>query len=477
MVTGFTAPSVLFVGASEAPERALFATYFQTLTKRYERLIVPTAGAMSVPQTWVDSGGAAARVEASDVSLYSAVLGSYLAGDDLGLLAVRINSRLLRLPSTPMRAAARILWAQLVARFAHRETPYWAEILQDLNDRQDFHEAEIMAGLVASKRRVGGLTYRSLDMWEHVREHLDDPSAVIHVDPPQSAALYEKFYDTKGSLTWTEPDHLSYDPATGVRDLLEMSEKAKALVIVAEVRPPGKASGPSPVYARNAVAGENWYVHTNRPDELLAATHGPVVKPRVLSDLEKYGANVIPGDHPISHKSKLQIVPVGANVVQYYKDLWMHRLRSAAGGNNFLVLVDGFVAGCGGYSLDPIMRKFPGTANTPGVLIRFAPGAPHNSYRLGRLVTKVAMQERTLLSVLSPTEVMWLSTVDDVVTANFTQYPEHKTMRGLMKLESKVKDRDGYKLIYRAPIEHETEKQLLTWWIQKEDQWLRRQAK
>jgi len=52
-------------------------------------------------------------------------------------------------------------------------------------------------------------------MWEHLKEVLDDPHALVIANPPTYFSGYEKFYDTQGKMTWKEPPYELFDPETG----------------------------------------------------------------------------------------------------------------------------------------------------------------------------------------------------------------------------------------------------------------------
>ena len=68
-------------------------------------------------------------------------------------------------------------------------------------------------------------------MWDHLREVLDDPHALVIANPPTYFSGYEKFYDTQGKMTWKEPPYQMFDPATGQQQLYDLCMNSKALVV------------------------------------------------------------------------------------------------------------------------------------------------------------------------------------------------------------------------------------------------------
>ena len=49
------------------------------------------------------------------------------------------------------------------------------------------------------------MSYRALDMREHLDEVKNDSQALVVINPLTYKAGYEKFYDTNGNMTWKEP--------------------------------------------------------------------------------------------------------------------------------------------------------------------------------------------------------------------------------------------------------------------------------
>ena len=88
-------------------------------------------------------------------------------------------------------------------------------------------------------------------MWEHLKEVLDDPHALVIANPPTYFSGYEKFYDTQGKMTWKEPPYELFDPETGHQQFYDLCMNAKALVICYQEKRVGEAVGYT-IYARSA---------------------------------------------------------------------------------------------------------------------------------------------------------------------------------------------------------------------------------
>jgi hypothetical protein len=82
MPGGFTSPSILFLNTWDAPERAYCRQIFSALPGRgYTRYVEPCAGAFAMPLVAHNAGWLPGRMETSDSSLFTAVVGTMLDED------------------------------------------------------------------------------------------------------------------------------------------------------------------------------------------------------------------------------------------------------------------------------------------------------------------------------------------------------------------------------------------------------------
>ena len=85
------------------------------------------------------------------------------------------------------------LYAQIYLRTSKSAgNEYFHNILRDLHDRREEHIESIRRQLEATKSLLGGMSYRPMDMWDHLREVKDDPHTIIVANPPTYFAGYSK---------------------------------------------------------------------------------------------------------------------------------------------------------------------------------------------------------------------------------------------------------------------------------------------
>jgi hypothetical protein len=480
MPGGFASPGILFLSTWDQPERAFCKQVFAGLRDRgYTRYVEPCAGGFAMPLIARAAGWVPAQMECSDVNLFSAIVGTTLSGGqgiggDFADLGIVLDGQPVEIPDgTRAERGAFLLWLQLLTRMQCRpDVEYWRALVTDLTERRDEHIADIARKLAGLESRIGGMQFRPEDCWEHIKAVADDPHTVVSINAPSYRAGFERFFDTDGRLTWNEPHYAIWDPDVDLYKLSDFMEGKAALLVGQQQRVPGEASHKRPVFARHLSPGQNVYIVSNRPDEIFQITGGPKVMPRNAADISPANFPPIAMDHDITAQSKVELVAVKANVADYYRNLWMHRLNAAPGSYNMLVTVDGKAAGVLGYSTDPLVRPYSLDSKWERhLLMRFAFGAPHNTLRLTRLVTMLTLQRRTAQAALGANGQIWLAASAGVITVEYTKRDEAKGLRGLMQRMAKQPHPDGWKLTYAADWQEKTPAAVLEEFLLKEARW------
>lgn len=472
---GFASPAILFLNTWDSPERSYCKQIFRELRNRgYTRYVEPCSGGFAMPLVAADAGWAPEQMEASDVSLFSSIVGTMLDDGDFASLDIRVDGEPVELPDeVPSAVAAHLLWLQLLLRTQARpDVPYWRAMIEDLVEGRERHVGAIEEKLKLMQGRLGGLKYRPADLWPHIEAVADDPHTVISINPPTYKAGFERFFDTKGRLTWAVPEYDIFDPVSGNHRLTEVMDGAKALIVAQQQKEPGDCSHERPVFARDLSMGQYVYLWSNRPDEVFAITGGMKVAPRRAGDLTPSDLPPLSRSHEVRPDSRIDLIPVKAAVADYYRGLWMHRLAAAPGSGNILVAIDGHAAGIMGYSSDPMARPYPGVPKPDRWLMRFAFGAPHEQLRLTRLVTMLCMNRSTAQLTVTPASAILFAASKGLVTVEYTRHPEAKGLRGLMKMVSRRDHEDGHALVYHGDWADRTPEETLKEFLTKEKKWL-----
>jgi hypothetical protein len=382
------------------------------------------------------------------------------------------------LPGDIVEQAAWLLWEQLRARLLTRpDVEYWRQMVADVEDRASQHRAAIGKKLAELRAKLGGLRFEPMDMWQHIDRVADDPHTVVSINPPTYTGGFERFFDTKGRLTWAGPAYEVFDPEPGIPRLVEMMEGRAALLLCQQQREPGQAAHPVPVFGRHLSLGQYVYLCSNRPAEVFQITGGPRVASRKLSEFTPAEAPPLPHDHEVTTASRIVVLPVRPAVTDYYRHLWMHRISTGTHGpGSLLITVDGFAAGVIGYSTDTMSFSYHDKWAS-FILLRYAIGAPHATLRTARLATMVALEAAAARAAMTGQAGLYVAASTGLVTVEMTRRHEAKGLRGLMKLTERRTDPDvkgQFRLIYTAPWRRSGSfTETLAEFLAKEERWLK----
>lgn len=462
-------PGVLFIGTVREEERKVIKKILEGAKEAgYTKIVEPCCGAFALSRIALEVGYKAEDMDASDVSLFSAVIGRYLNGKSCKELNVKARG----FDGCDLTDAPTILWAQNVLRNSMNGTFYYTtQILQEMYESKERQIESIRKVLDEYKAKLKGIKYRELDLFEHVKEYVEDDKAVLLIGLPTYKAGYEKFFSSGDRLSWKEPEYGIFDPETG-RELLMKKTlgKAKCLVLCYEETEAGGCGG-EPVFVRAGTRdGANTYITTNRKKEALKYLGKVCGTRKEEMEMVPLKYDLMTEEHEITWKSKIEVVRIESKNALYYRRLFTHNFAgSVSAGNAYAVIIDGLLAGVFGYDsmlADLMKEAIPGRL---GVWLSFSMCPSNEKYRLGRLNTMLAMSEAVFKNGLSS---IVAEKTNLLLTTMITKHPENKQMRGLMTLYRKDKKGvQGYKLYYKTDIVNQTIRETFVKWLEKEKQY------
>lgn len=470
----FQNPGAFFVGGTLVPAEQKFLKCLlqSAVKKRYNKFVEPCAGTFAMSHLAVQAGFKPSQIEASDVSMMTSVLGYAIQGkalDDLEITAKGFNEEELKNPATA-------LYAQIYLRMVKNAgKEYFYNMLMDLKYRKDEHIKNINEQLNRAHDILFGINYRSLDMWKHIEELLDNPNAIIIANPPTYLAGYEKFYDASGNMTWKEPEYEMFNPEKDYDRLMQMGKDAKCLLLCYQESAPGETAD-EPVFARYGVRnGVNAYIISNRPDEAKELAAGKKIARPSEKKLNCLECGMLPRDYEIKEKTKIQLCQIEKTEAQYYRQLWTHNFVGSSAPINIAVLIDGKIAGVFGVDKAALTMGAFGARVSDALFLMYGMTIPHKQYRLGRLLTMLAQNKNFVYKICNDLEK---EKVGHLKTVQMTKYPEAKEMRGIMKLTKRIPDKKvGFRLTYESELKERTEKQTLIEWLRREEKWQKERAK
>lgn len=469
----FQNPGNFFLGTLVPSEQKFLKTLIESSVKNgYTKFLEPCAGAFAMSHLAVQSGFKTNQIEASDVSMFTSIMGYAIMGqslEELCLHAKGFSDEELLDPAIALYA-----WKYLsMVKSAGKD--YFYNYLIDLEQRRNVHIQALREQLDRAKSILGGMNYRALDMWKHIDEVLNDPHALIIANPPTYVAGFEKYYNTNGNMTWKEPEYEIFDPETGLMEFMDLVKNAKCLVMCYEENVPGATAG-VPVFARYGVKkGVNVYLTSNRPDEAEFLAKGKKIARPNEQDLIPLDCHIMPIDYEILESSKVQVCRIEQKSAQYYRKLWTHNFIGAQAPINVAVFIDEKLAGVFGLDKSALTMGAFGAIVSDSVFLMYGMTVPHLVYRLNRLVTMLAQNRNFIMDICTDLE---REKAKSLKTVQMTKYPEAKEMRGIMRLTKREKDpKFGFRLTYMSDFKNRTAQQTLVEWLRREKKWQKERTK
>lgn len=463
----FQNPGAFFLGTLVPSEQKFLKTLIvNAIRNGYTKFVEPCAGAFAMSHLAVQAGFKTSQIEASDVSMFTSIMGYAITGqslEELELRAIGFSNEELLDPAVALYA-----WKYLnMAKNAEKD--YFYNYMVDMEERREEHISFLREQLTRAKQILGGMSYRPFDMWKHIDEVLGDPHALVIANPPTYLAGFEKYYDTGGSMTWKEPEYSMFDPKTGLKQFMDLVKEAKCLVLCYEENSPGATAG-VPVFARYGVRnGINVYLTTNRPEEAEALAEGKKIDRPKESTLLPLDCPILPIDYDIQETSEIKVYKIEAKSAQYYRKLWTHNFTGSQAPINMALFIDKHLACVFGLDKSALTMGAFGVRISDSVFLMYGMTVPHQSYRLNRLLTMIAQNRGFILNICTDLEREKVKTLK---TVQMTKYPEAKEMRGIMKLDKRENDpKFGYRLTYISELKNRTEQETLAEWLRREKKW------
>lgn len=461
----------LFIGNTNPKEKKFEKDLMAAAIKSgISRFIEPCSGELAMCQLAKSVGYK--DMEASDITLFSTVLGYYVEGKsekDYEKLNIQIKG--IGRVCEPVEV---LYWLMYFRVLKNAGKKYFDSIIYDIETRKEWHKEKIKETLDRAREEFKDVKYYPLDMIDHLRQVLDDEKALVVMNFPTYKGGYEKFFDVGDNITWNEPSYAIFDPRTDKPAVKEILKNAKCLVLFYEEAYAGETEF-DPVYVRfGCREGMNTYITTNdleRVEKLLGRKYA--VRPDER-DIEPLKCDILNRDFVFDDTVDVKVVEITPKQSNYYRLLLTHNFVGSGSSGGFAILVNDKVFGVFGF--DKTFSGLFGDGSNTEIFLMYGMAFPVKGFRTNRLITLVASLRSVVNAVCNDIEK---ETFKFVKTTMISKYPESKQMRGLMKLERKSyeKKENMYKLVYKREIENRTIKEAYLEWLKREKEYKELQKK
>ncbi len=381
-----------------------------------------------------------ARIWGNDVSLYSGVLGAYLADLPFDLSVREDEYKWLEAYMEGVEAKAATLMVLLEAlKYEKANNAFKARHWNHyLNNFAQFHQATVEK-LRERKQGIRIEGYTSKDIFDLVDEIPKE--AVVIAFLPTYAGGYERMFKRLGEIfKWDEPSYEVIDEERKKRTILKMMER-DYLYLDDRVYP-----GLPMVAVVRKARMKPVYIYSN-----MAALRLAVLKQQRRSQFVPFAR--LSDQDEITPASQLTITPTTNAVVNYYRDVYLSKGVGipADGEAPFAVAVDGKVFGF------LIFARMQGRGDVY-LLADFVV----NSSRYKRLAKLLLLVIQTK-EIRRMMEEKLLAELPSCTTMVFTDKPVSMKYRGLFKLAR----RDEGKLVYSTEMGIRNLKEVIPLWLKK----------
>ena len=419
------------------------------LKGKYNRLVIPCCGQLSIAMAALKAGWKPEQIYASDVSFFSTVLAYSIGKRPLDDLGIKVDGK----PWKNHEGYAELLyWLRYYAALAQSRHYFQSIYVSEIEKRKDAHIAKIEEGL-SKFDCLKGLHYRPYDLFAEVEEAISDPENVIWLNPPGYKRGYQRMFDTDGRIEWDEPSFREFIPNTHHDELREKSLSQPALFLWYRYNVLAPEDRDYAVFADQKGCSRWDYTLANRPGEIKNR-----IAARQTVNFRKH-YEVLPDGYEITEKSIADLRRTDEETALYYRDLFIHRLGATMARWYYLLIVDGYVAGNLGLTATGQWKRDAFDAYSEEGYGITAPSKRHP--KLNRLLMMLIKCEEFQRKM----DTLQFRSLG-IATTCLSKYPELKINRGIYKLAGREAMKDGtYKLRYQGDRTGQNYNEVVLDWI------------
>lgn len=353
----------VFLGFTPSEQRKFIVAILSHVREKYDKVYVPCAGQFTLVKSAISAGYDPAQVYASDVSLFSSLLGYYYAGKPLSELPFSIENDYKEIYENWSTDAERIAYIFILIKIKQlrEEIIYEAQHREDLLANMVTHVQKMAKVIANAAPYYRGLNYEIADIRDVL--NCDDPRAIILCNPPAYAGGYEKMFRLDGIAEWNAKiAQFNYNKeAWGMycrakeRQSHIIWYKGKDLYFVngkQKERVPSKDI----IFCKEYSLLRNDYWLSTKPAELkdCPATYSVIMTKHVEAKPFKNAKLISNEDLPLTRDTKVEFVTVSPQNALYYRDLFAHKLGTVKAEIHRLCLLNGKVFGVCGFHLEKL---------------------------------------------------------------------------------------------------------------------------
>lgn len=391
------------------------------------------------------------RVHSNDVSLFSSVIGGLATGKPVdfrfqGELQF-VEDVLGEMGATPTQRAGAVMVAFEMARFCKRNNTYSRR-------HYEYYQANFAEQLTQAAAKVSAMLeqvriedYFAGDWLKHAETAIEH-GGMIFAFPPFWRGGYEKqFAFLDANIGWTSPEYPVWDPKDLRKAVQSFQDRrARYCVLTDQLWDDHE---PALLYTKGGRLAHYCYASTDQSSLRRMRGRSAPFKYRIVDPAA------------LTKDSKVEVVPAKSQAMNFIKDVYLSKsIIHASGEVNYLVFVDGALAGGMIYSQTPNGRAMHG----PRVAYLLSDFAITPKGRIAKLIAMLS----TSAALVRAIDLMHVTRIERLMTTAFSKHPDAMKYRGAFKRTGRKEAKlpgAVWQINYEAAPRPETPQEIYAeWW-------------
>jgi len=445
----------IFLGNTPSEQRKFLVAALTHLHDRYQKVVIPCCGQFTLAKCAIEAGYKPEDITASEISLFSCVLGYVYGGIPLSTLNFEVlepHKEEYESYKNDIDRAAFLLWLMKTQQL-RTDLMYERVVYDNLVEDKERHLEGFRKQLEKNASLYKGITFRIRDLRDELKEEWSDDTIVI-VNPPAFRGGYEKMFNFSKVLSF-DPNIDEFDLGKEYATLYEQSKQKAHPTFWYKYK---EVDGFNP---HEVVYGREYFV--DRYDFWL------LTKPEILNDFRFKGAVTFKTEHELKKyrnvpmwglddvlkpDTKVEFRSVPSEVALYYRDLWAHKLGNTKAEHYYIILLDGKVFATVGFHTSELFRL-----KSTRVFENYGFNAPSRVHpRINRLMMMlITCSEMGGVLRRDSSNVNRVYELKGLRTTCLSKYRKVKLNNGILKIEKREKMPDGvYKIMYDTDFHNRT---------------------
>lgn len=436
----------IFLGSVPSNQRKFATKLFKHLVNNYPILISPTCGQFGLVKCAIEAGYKPENIYASDISLFSSLLGYYYSGKSIWEIDFILKDKYFKKIKKFKTEVEQIAYIMLLMKIhqLNDKIMYEKNIIDELKNNEKHHLKFLVKKLKEAKKYYDGINYSIEDMRDIFEKEYSEKT-IIALDPPIFSKGYEKMFNFKDFLEYNSGIE-EFDLKKEYKNLYELSLKNKNPFLWYKYKDTKGYNSKEVVYAEEHNNERFDYWLFTKPELLEGFKEKGLIDFKKGKSLKKSKYPLFTDNDEITENTKISFVKVEEEQALYYRDLWCHRLGNSKAETYFLGLLDGKIFATVGFLHSELFRL---KSDRVFQMFGFTPGNKKYKQLNRLLLLAITCEEMKAILVNNSSRVNRVYDLKGLKTTAFSRYRKTKINSGILKvIKSEALKEGGYKLMY-----------------------------